>query len=476
MTDELASLDATAQAELVRSGEVTPAELVDAALARIDAVDPALNAVIHRFDDKARTVAAGELPDGPFLGVPFLVKDIVCHTAGDPYHCGMQFLKDRSWTAETDAFLAVKLRRAGFVFVGKTNTPELASTVTTEPLAYGATRNPWNTEHSPGGSSGGSAAAVAAGLAPVAHGNDMGGSIRNPASQCGLVGLKPTRARTSLGPSFGEFWGPLTHEGVLTRSVRDTASVLDAIQGPMPGDPYTAPRPAAPFASAVVADPSPLRIGFRATGLGGIGVDEECATAVVATAQLLENLGHSVEEASPAALDEPFADGYLPVFASALARDLDRWSATTGDTIRDEQVEPWNWQISEMGRGVSATDYLAAIEKLQSFSRRVAAWWKYHDVLVLPTVGLPPPKLGVFAPGADLPAVLPSLNQLTQFLIPFNVTGQPAMSLPLATTADGLPIGVQIVGAFGREDVVLALGAQLERAQPWAHRRPAVHA
>jgi amidase len=174
MTDELASLDATAQAELVRSGEATPAELVDAALARIDAVNPSINAVIHRFDDKARQVAAGDLADGPFRGVPFLVKDIVCHTAGDPYHCGMQFLKDRNWTAETDAFLAVKLRRAGFVFVGKTNTPELASTVTTEPRAYGATRNPWNTDHSPGGSSGGSAAAVAAGLAPVAHGNDMG--------------------------------------------------------------------------------------------------------------------------------------------------------------------------------------------------------------------------------------------------------------------------------------------------------------
>jgi amidase len=258
--------------------------------------------------------------------------------------------------------------------------------------------------------------------------------------------------------------------------VRDTASVLDAIQGPMPGDPYTAPRPEAPFANAVAADPSPLRVGFRATGLGGLAVDEQCAAAVVATARALEALGHSVDEVAPAALDEPVADGYLPVFASSLARDLSRWSTATGDAIREEQVEPWNWQISEMGRGVSATDYLEAIEKLQSFSRRVAAWWKYHDVLVVPTVGFPPPKLGVFAPDADLSSVLTSLAQLTQFLTPFNVSGQPAMSLPLAMTDGGLPIGVQIVGAFGREDVVLALGAQLERAQPWVQRRPAVHA
>src|SRR4051794_34697814 len=227
----------------------------------MDAVNPSINAVIHRLDEKAVMTAAGaDLPDGPFRGVPFLVKDAVCHTAGDPFHCGMRFLKERNWTADSDAYLAQKLRRAGFVFVGKTNTPELAASVSTEPLAYGPTRNPWNLDHSVGGSSGGSAGAVAAGLVPVAHANDMGGSIRIPASECGLVGLKPTRARTSLGPKFGEYWGPLTHEGVLVRSVRDAAAVLDVIAGPMPGDPYTAPAPLRPFAQEVGADAGSLRI------------------------------------------------------------------------------------------------------------------------------------------------------------------------------------------------------------------------
>src|SRR3982074_3318590 len=242
MSNDLAWMDATAQADLVRSGEVTPTELVEAAITRIDKLNPQLNAVIHRLDDKAMATASGAaLPDGPFSGVPFLVKDGVCHTAGDPFHCGMQVLKDIDWHEDTDTWLAERYRAAGFVFVGKTNLPELATSVTTEPLAYGATHNPWNLGHSPGGSSGGAAAAVAAGLVPVAHGNDMGGSIRVPASACGLVGLKPTRARTPPGPDFGEFWGPLTHEHVLTRSVRDSARGVHAGGAPGP-----AARPARP--------------------------------------------------------------------------------------------------------------------------------------------------------------------------------------------------------------------------------------
>jgi amidase len=246
VSDELAWMDATAQAELVRKGDATAVELLEAAIARIDRLDPELNAVIHRLDDKAAAATAGDLPDGPFRGVPFLVKDAVCHTAGDPYHAGMQVLKDAGWTEPEDTVLAKRYRAAGFVICGKTNLPELATSVTTEPVAYGATRNPWDTTRSTGGSSGGAAAAVASGMVPVAHGNDMGGSIRFPSSACGLVGLKPTRGRTTLAPTHGEYWGPLTHEHVLTRSVRDTAGVLDAVHGPAPGDPYTAPPPARP--------------------------------------------------------------------------------------------------------------------------------------------------------------------------------------------------------------------------------------
>jgi amidase len=478
MGDDLAGLDATAQAELVRTGAATPTELVDAALARIDAVNPQINAVIHRLDDKARAAAAGELPDGPFRGVPMLVKDAVCHTAGDPYHCGMQFLKDRGWTAEADTYLAQRFRAAGFVLAGKTNTPELATTVTTEPLAYGATRNPWDLDRSTGGSSGGSAAAVAAGLAPVAHANDMGGSIRAPASECGLVGLKPTRARTSLGPDFGEYWGPLTHEGVVTRTVRDAAAVLDAIAGPAPGDPYTAPLPARPYRDEVGADPGSLRIGLRtAAPAGAPATDPECVAAAEAVARVLEGLGHVVDGDGPTALDQDdLTPGYMPIFTSAIARDLDRWAARTGDPIGPDDVEPWNWTLAEMGRAVSGTDYLAGLESMQAAARRLAAWWKYHDVLVTPTLGMLPPRLGTISPDRTLDAVLPVVARLTQFLTPFNASGQPAISLPLGVATDGMPIGVQLVAAYGREDVLLRVAAQLEAARPWAARRPPVHA
>ncbi len=478
MSDSFASLDATAQADLVRAGDVTPAELVEAARVRIEAVDPEINAVIHRLDEKAAVAAsAPDLPDGPFRGVPFLVKDAVCHTAGDPYHCGMQFLKDRQWTSESDAYLAQKFRRAGFVFVGKTNLPELATSVTTEPRAYGATRNPWNLAHSTGGSSGGSAAAVAAGLAPVGHANDMGGSIRAPASECGLVGLKATRARTSLGPGFGEFWGPLTHEGVVTRSVRDTAAVLDAIAGAMPGDPYTAPAPARPFLAEVGVDPGALSIAVRTDAVAGMPtVDPEIVAVVEAVGRLLAELGHHVDGEGPTALDDDVNRGFFPVFASAVARDLDRWTELTGDPIGPDDVEPTNWATAEFGRSVTGPAYLAAVEQLQTDSRRLAAWWKYHDLLVTPTIGVLPPELGLMSPDVALENSLPLMAQITQFLMPWNITGQPAISLPVGQSASGLPIGVQLVAATGREDLLIQVASQLEQAAPWCDRRPPVHA
>ena len=481
MNDDLARLDATAQADLVRRKEVTPSELLEAAVARVEQLNPQLNAVIHDLSEKARAAVeqADSLPDGPFRGVPFLIKDAVCHTAGDPYHCGLQVLKDAAWTEPEDTWLARRFRDAGFVIFGKTNLPELASAITTEPLAYGATHNPWNTDHSPGGSSGGAGAAVASGMVPVAHGNDMGGSIRFPAAHCGIVGLKPSRARTTLGPDFGEYWGPLTHEHVLTRTVRDTAAVLDAIAGPGVGDPYTAPAPARPWREEVGADPGRLRIGFRTAQRDGQGeAHPDVVAGVQAAARALEALGHQVELAAVPALDDPAMSETVPaLFSGVIARDVDRWSAKLGRTIEPSELEPMNAVLTEMGRAVTATQFLAGMEAIQAWSRRVAAWWEDFDVLVLPVSPQPPPRLGeLSAEGKDGLTLLVETGGWTTFTFPFNMTGQPAISLPLHWTPDGLPVGVQFVAGYGREDVLIRLASQLEQAMPWADRLPPVHA
>ena len=472
MSDDLAFLDATAQAELVASGNASAPELVAAAIERVERVDPELNAVIHKRYERAQDEAVRAT--GPFAGVPFLVKDAVCHTAGDPYHCGMRALKDSNWIESDDTWLAARFRRAGFVFVGKTNVPELAASLTTEPLAYGATHNPWNLEHSTGGSSGGSAAAVAAGLVPVAHGNDMGGSIRIPASMCGIVGLKPTRARTTLGPDFGEYWGPLTHEFVLTRSVRDTARVLDCVAGAGTGDPYTAPPPARPYREEITAPSPQLRVGFRShTAVGTTHPD--CVAAIELAAKLLEQLGHEVAPTAIDALDAPMGDGFFHAMTVGIANDVTRWSRRLGRDISTE-LEPMNLLFAQLGSSVTAQQYVSALDDAQAWSRGVAAWWEDHDVLVLPVSPEPPIRLGEIGPDNPDPAVSDRLTRLVQFTWPFDVTGQPAISLPLHWNDDGLPIGVQLVAAYGREDVLLRVAAQLEEAQPWAHRRPPVHA
>lgn len=481
MTDDFEWLDATAQAELVRRGEVTPTELVEAAIARIEARNPAINAVITPRFDQARTTAAAPLPDGPFRGVPFLLKDAVAHSAGDPYHCGMRVLKDAGYVAPTDTELVRRYRAAGFVILGKTNLPELATSATTEPLAYGATHNPWHLDHSPGGSSGGAGAAVASGMVPVAHGNDMGGSIRIPSSACGLVGLKPTRGRNSLGPDFGEYWALTTHEHVLTRSVRDTAAVLDATAGPAPGDPYWAAPPARPFLDEVGADPGRLRVGVRTRRPGhDADVHPDCAAAARVAATALESLGHHVEAVDLPELDDSALDESVGgFFGSFVARDLDRWSAVLGRTIDPAELEPWNQRLVESGRAVSAPRYIAALERANDYSRRLARFWvdpglggAGFDLLVTPQLGAPPPRLGVLAPDRDGAELLETMSALTVFTFPFNVTGQPAVSLPLHWNDAGLPIGVQLVAAYGREDVLLRVAAQLEVAVPWADRHP----
>lgn len=477
--DDLTWLDATAQAELVRRGELTPLELLEAAIVRIEKLNGELNAVVSKRFEQARLDAA-IVQNGPFRGVPMLLKDFLCYTAGDPVHGGMRVLHDRDWRAKEDSYLAARLRTAGFLFCGRTNTPELATSITTEPLLHGATHNPWDLTRTPGGSSGGSAAAVAAGLVAVAHGNDMAGSIRIPASACGVVGLKPSRARTSMGPQFGDYWGYVTNEHVLTRSVRDTAGVLDAIAGPALGDPYTALPPVRPYRDELGIQPAPLRIGIRTTApVSGAPAHPDCVAAVDNTARLLESLGHHVEPADAAALDAPgLFDAMPPLLAAAVAWELDSWSQRLGEDLPTSALEPPNAMLAGLGRSVTAVQWLTGITASQRWARGVVALWEDEfDILLTPTMPEPPDLLGELAPDARPPAeIAAGVAQTCAFTAPFNITGQPAISLPLHWNAAGLPIGVQFVAAPNREDLLIRLAAQLERAAPWAGRRPATAA
>lgn len=468
-------LDATAQAELVRSGEASPKELVEAAIARIEAINPQLDAVIRPRFDAARQEAAGEVPDGPFRGVPLLLKDLGAHVAGEPTAHGVRALHEVN--RPVTSYLAERFRAAGFITLGRTNVPELGTTVTTEPRGFPPARNPWNPKHSTGGSSGGSAAAVAAGMVAAAHANDGGGSIRIPASECGLVGLKPTRARVSQGPEIGEAWAGGTIDGAVTRSVRDAAAILDAISAPMTGEPYYAPPLPGPLRDEVARDPGSLRIGF-VEGPGGVEgyLDHpECRAAVAGAAKLLESLGHKVEQAGPSAMYEEEFGHYFPVVIAAdTEKELREFEQLLGRPLADDELEPRNLVYRQWGGSISAIDYLDARAWLGSWVRRMAEWWTTYDVLVTPTVGAPPPRLGWFTEvpedeGQRIVSFIPYTAQ-------FNMTGQPAVSLPLHWSADGLPVGVQFVGAFGREDVLVRLAAQLEQAAPWADRRPPVHA
>jgi amidase len=481
MADDLAALDATAQADLVRRGEVAPIDLVDAAIARIEAVNPQLNAVIIPRFERARDEArAPDLPAGPFRGVPFLLKDLICCSAGDPHHMGTRFLRDLAFVAPEDTFLAARFRAAGFVFVGKTNTPELGTLPTTEPAAYGPTRNPWDPTRSSGGSSGGSAAAVAARMVPAAHGNDGGGSIRIPASACGLVGLKPSRGRISFGPGLGDALGGLASEGVVTRSVRDTAAILDAVAGYAPGDPYTAPPPARPYRSEVGAPPGRLRIGILTRPPGeAFRAHPDCVAGAEAAGRLLESLGHAVEPSHPAALDDlEMGQHFSMMYATHGARLHDVLSALVGRRLGPDDVDPLNAALAQLGAAASASQYLATIDWLHGFTRRMEQWWTDgFDLLLTPTLPEPPPPLGTFTPSAEDPVIAGMrASQFAAFTMPFNITGRPAMSLPLAWNADGLPIGVQLVAAYGREDVLIRVAAQLEAAAPWAGRRPPISA
>jgi len=476
MSEDLARLDATAQAELVRRGEASPVELVDAAIDRIEAANGEINAVIHKLYDKGREAAAGELPDGPFKGVPFLLKDLGAAFAGDPLHMGMQYLKDADFRAPVDTYLALRFKQAGFVTIGKTNTPELGILPTTEPRAYGPSRNPWDVTRSTGGSSGGSAAAVAAGMVPVAHANDGGGSIRIPASECGLVGLKPTRQRISEGPLIGDNMSGLTAELVVSTSVRDTAAILEAVHGPAPGDPYVALPPARPYTEEVGADPGQLRIGLVTEPVLEAEPNSVVAEAARDAGRLLESLGHVVEESSPGGFEDmDVVDTFLTRWMAGQTATLDQLELVVGREIGPDDVEPLTWALAEEGRRRDSGRYLAAVSQHQLITRMIAGWYESgFDLLLTPTLGEPPPPLGSFDDSGDDPvAALMRGAQTATFTAIFNVTGQPAISLPLHWSDDGLPIGIQLVAGFGEEDVLLRVAAQLEEARPWADRAPA---
>ncbi|MGY1836264.1 amidase [Blastococcus sp. SYSU DS0510] len=476
--------DATAQAELVRTGQATPAELVDAAIERIERVNPRLDAVIRERFEAARAEAAGDLPAGPFRGVPILLKDLGCHVAGEATHYGTSFLRDADMRWSVDSHLAQRFRAAGFVVLGRTNVPEFGTTITTEPAAHPPARNPYDTNRSAGGSSGGSAAAVAAGLVPVAHANDGGGSIRIPAAECGLVGLKPTRARVSQGPEVGESWAGATIDGVVTRTVRDTAAVLDCIAGPMPGDPYAAPPLARPLAEEVGAPVGRLRVGLLDAEPGEQYLDDPaCREAVERTGRLLADLGCDVGPGTPAAMFEPeFPRRFTTTIAADVALTLSAFERSLGRPIEDGELEPRNVFYRAVGRKLSAEEYVGARTWLGSWSGRMAGWWapaelggQGYDLLVTPTIAAPPPELG-WMTAAGPREEGRRINSLMPYTAQFNVTGQPAVSLPLHRTAEGLPVGVQLVAAVGREDLLVRVAAALEEAAPWADRRPPVSA
>jgi amidase len=345
---------------------------------------------------------------------------------------------------------------------------------TTEPLFYGPAHNPWSLEHSPGGSSGGSAAAVAAGIVPVAHGNDMGGSIRIPASCCGLVGLKPSRDRMSLAPDHGEYWGPLTYEHVLSRTVRDSAALLDATAGSVPGDLHVAPLPTRPWLDEVGVDPGRLRVGVMLELPNGGPVDPVCVQAARDAADLLASLGHHVEELSGATLaNQAGAAAMSTIIAVGLAGEVTQWERTLDITI--DGLEPLQAAMVAGGRAASALDLVRAVDVLAGWSRQIVSACSEIDVLLSPTMAIPPPRLGTLSGDRPLEDAIPGLAAMSGFAIPFDVSGQPAISLPLTWSAEGLPIGVQFVAGYGREDVLFRLAGQLELACPWAQKRPPIH-
>jgi amidase len=473
--EELSFLDATALANLIRKRKVQPSELVELTIKRIEKINPQLNAVVTMMYDETRKAVRGPLPRGPFAGVPFLIKDLVASYKGVRMTFGTKNMKD--FIADHDSELVRRFKKAGFITVGKTNTPELGLTPTTESRFLGHCRNPWNLNRTTGGSSGGSAAAVAAGIVPAAHGNDGGGSIRIPASCCGLFGLKPTRGRNSLGPDFGDIRSGLVAEHVLTRSVRDSAAILDATRGYVPGDPYTAPEPARPYIKEVGKNPGRLRIAYMNQTLRGEEIDGVCVKALMDAAALCSSLGHEMMEGSPVVDGKVMAKAFSVLWSAGCTSTMDAIAEITGKKPASDQYEPLTWALYEMGKNFTSADYLIAVQTLQKISRDVAFFFADYDILMTPTLGEPPVELGTF--DADASDPFKGWRRSARFS-PFtplcNATGQPAMSVPLYWNEEGLPIGIQFIGRFGDEATLFRLASQLEEAMPWQQRRPPVSA
>jgi amidase len=462
MLPEYDDLDATAMAGLVHAGHVHPRELVEAAIERADARNPALNAIIHRQFERARADAERVDTSAPFAGVPFLFKDYKGREAGEPYHAGVRTLRDLDYRPRTDSQLALRVRAGGLIPIGRTNTPELAAMGTTEPQAYGPTHNPWDLGRSPGGSSGGSAAAVAARIVPAAHATDISGSIRIPSSLCGLVGLKPTRGRVMVSASDTPVG--MSVEGVVTRSVRDTAGLVDLLTWRSPW--WPAPALRRPLVDEVDAGIGPLRVGVWTDAFNGSPVDADSAAAATTAAGLLGDMGCSVDVSAPAVLSsEELWEAAKTAMAIACAADAAAWQDRIGHALGEADLEPRTWGMVQAGQAISAPEAMALIEQLEQLAASAFEWFDEYDVLVTPTMAGPAMPLGEY-----LTSYVSGLG--SAFTRPINVTGQPAISLPLGWPDDGLPRGVQIVAAYGREDLLIRVAGALEAAAPWAQRRP----
>jgi amidase len=492
---DFSSHDALSLAELVRTKQVSPRELVTASIENIEALNPRLNAVVHKMYDRALKEADSPV-DGPFSGVPFMLKDLLSWFAGEPIASGSRYMK--GWLPPYDTELVKRYKRAGVIVVGKTNTPEFGLTPYTEPELFGPALNPWDTTRTTGGSSGGSAAAVASGMVPWAGGGDGGGSIRIPASCCGVFGLKPTRGRTPAGPLTGEHWQGAAIEHCLTRSVRDSAAMLDAIAGPDIGAPYYALPPERPFIQEVGAAPGKLRIAFTSKPLLGHTVHDDCKAALADAVSLLDSLGHDLIEAEPPADREKFNRAFLIMVCGELHADLLEASELVGRAATPNDVEATTWALNLLGSALSAGDFVHAEHYLRSSARKMGEFFESFDLLLTPTLSVPPFPTGSLQPPSHELALIKILGRLRAGkvlkmmgaleksaekvfdVIPyeplFNVSGQPAMSVPLYWNAQNLPIGVHVVAKYGDEATLFRVASQLEQARPWMSRRPPVSA
>ncbi|HLF84119.1 MAG TPA: amidase [Blastocatellia bacterium] len=465
--------DGLGLAALVAKRQVTPLELLNAVRQRLEAINPKVNATAQVFFDKAEARIKQGLLAGPFKGVPFVLKDLGQQMAGTITSYGSRVFKDN--TPDFDSTLVARYKQAGLVIFAKTASPEFGLTTTTESVLFGKTRNPWNLERTSGGSSGGSSALVASRVVPMAHGSDGGGSIRIPASCCGLFGLKPTRGRVPLGPTQFEGWNGCSHHHALTISVRDSAALLDISGGAEQGSPYFSPPPERPFLKEVGADPGKLRIALAVATPAGTPLDPECKKAATEAAKLCESLGHKIEEAQPPIEDAWMREAFLTVLRVSLARTLDDAAKPLGRSVTDKDVEQVTWVIAQAGRAITSVAYSRAIATMHQVGLAMAKFQQKYDVILSPTLAKPPVALGVLSLSpANIAQYTKDVTEFGPYTALYNVTGQPSMSVPLHWSADGLPIGVMFSGRFGDDATLLRLAAQLEKAKPWARLKPQV--